>query len=142
MNKLYINKKHWSSLHHKRLAASTLALAVGVVEDKPARELIVDPVHLRANNAKQRLGVNQHLDAVLYHLLVKLSRLVHILEVICQTRAASVLNSNANKFWLGLVQQLFQVRHCCRRQLNSSLSRPQLSARGSGRLGSLGGSRC
>ena len=70
---------------------------VRILEDESLVELILQPIHLRANNAEQSLGINQNLDAILLDRLVKSTSLVHVFKMVRQTRASSVANAQA---WL------------------------------------------
>lgn len=61
--------------------------------DVPQRVLL--PVHLAADDREQCFAVYEHLDAILLYYLVKLPRLVDVLEVVRQPRAALVPHSYA-----------------------------------------------
>lgn len=56
---------------------------IRIREHKPLTQLIFHPIHLTPNNAKQRLTINQHLNAILLHRFIKFSRLIHVLQMIC-----------------------------------------------------------
>lgn len=88
------------------LAASALLRDVGVLENESPGELILNPVHLAAEDVDKSLGVDQDLDAVLLNGIIKLARLVDVFEVVCQAGAALALGSNANQLGLRRVQKL------------------------------------
>ena len=74
---------------------------VGVAEDESLAQLILVPVHLATDDAKQRLAVDQDLHTVLLHNLVELARLLDVLEVVGKARATTVLDSNSDVLGLG-----------------------------------------
>jgi hypothetical protein len=84
---------------------------IRVLEDEPRTQFILQPVHFTADNAEKRLAVDQDLYTVLLYTFVEGSRFVNVFQVICQARAASVLNSHSYKFRFGLFQEFSQMRH-------------------------------
>ena len=58
---------------------------IRVPKHEPLIQLVLHPIHLAADDAEQRLTVDQHLHAVLLHRFVERARLVHILQVVRQT---------------------------------------------------------
>lgn len=108
-------------MHHEELTD------VWVLEDEPLIKLVLDPVHLTANNTEESLAVDQHLDTVLLYCLVKSARLVHILQVIRKSRAASVLNPDTDQLWFWLIQKVTQLLYGLCRQVHGSLSWTQLA---------------
>ena len=74
---------------------------VGVAEDESLAQLVLVPVHLTTNDAKQRLAVDQDLHTVLLHNLVELARLLDVLKVVGKARATTVLDSNSDVLGLG-----------------------------------------
>lgn len=77
---------------------------VWVPEDESLVQLVLYPVHLAADYAEQCLAVYEDLDTVLFDRLVKGARLVDEFQMICQPRAASVLNANTDKLRIRLVE--------------------------------------
>lgn len=75
---------------------------IGVAENESSAQLVLMPVHFTSNDAEQSLAVDQNLHTVLLNNFIELSRLLHILEVVSKTRAATVLDTHPNKlrFWL------------------------------------------
>lgn len=76
---------------------------VGVPEHKSLIQFVFYPVHLTADDAEQSLAIDQNLHSVLFYSLIESACFIHILEVICQPRTSSVLDTNPDKlrFWQG-----------------------------------------
>ena len=128
----------------ERLSATTRVLDVGIPECEfravckevsrawpdgrdmctNAPELVLCPVHLRANNGEQGLGVYEDLDAVLLDNLVEFAGLVDVLEVVGEPRAAPVLHADADQLRVRLREQVLQVLYRDRRQRYRGLSWP------------------
>ena len=92
------------SLCFKTVAYLNLLTDIWVVKDKLLVELVLNPVHLTSDDAEKRLAINQDLDAILLYNLVELSWLVHLLEVVCQPAASTVLDADLDQLWLWLVK--------------------------------------
>lgn len=106
-------------LSQERLATSASFLDVGVVEDEFGRpaaaahisklswvqraarnsQSIILPIHLTANDAEERLAVDQNCDTILLHLFIKFARLVwrDIFKVITHSSTAFVADANADQ---------------------------------------------
>lgn len=125
-------------LNHERLAAATFFLDVGVAENESSAQLVLLPVHFAADNTEQSLAVDEDLDAVLLDYLIELSRLLHVLQVIGETRAATVLDTDSNILGLRLCHQLAKLLDGQCGQFHGGLSWPE---RPTGFRGSLGGGR-
>lgn len=110
--------------NHKRLAASTLLFNVRIAKDEATAQFVLGPVHLAADDAEERLAVDQDLDPILFHGLVKGPRFVDVFEVVRQTAAAPVLDSNPDELWIWLIQKLAEMVHRCWCQAHGSLPRP------------------
>ena len=113
---------------------------VWISEHKSLVQLILHPVHLTANDAKQRLAVNQHLHAILFDFLVKHSWLLHEFEMVGQSATATVPYTNLDQFRGWLVEQLADLLYCSWREVHSSFSGTQFwSGLGSSLLRARGG---
>ena len=97
---------------------------VGVPEMEALVELVLDPVHLGADDAEEGLTVNEDLDAVLLDLLVEGARAIDVLEVVGQAAAPAVPHPDLDQLRLRLVQQAAQLLHGRRSQLQRRLPRP------------------
>lgn len=71
---------------------------VGVLENEPCAQLVLQPVHLTTDDAEQCLAVDQYSDTVLLYALIECAGLVDVFQVVCQARASSVLNTHSHKF--------------------------------------------
>ena len=92
------------------------------MEDKLLVELILNPVHLASDDAEERLAVNQDLDTILLDHFVELSWLVDVLEVVGETTAPTVLDSDLDQLWLWLIEQVTQCLDSSWRKLDCCLS--------------------
>lgn len=98
-----------SSLNHERLAATALLLDIRIPKNKPLIQFILHPIHLAAYDAKQRFTVYKHLDSILLDRLIERTRLLHILQMVRQARAAPVLDPYPYHLRLWLVEQIAQL---------------------------------
>ena len=97
---------------------------IGVPEVEALVELVLDPVHLGADDAEECLAIDKDLDAVLLDLLVEGAGAVDVLEVVGQAAAPAVPHTDLDQLRLGLVQQRPQLLHRRRRQLQRRLPWP------------------
>ena len=74
-------------------------------EDEPRAHPILHPIHLTPHNAKQRPGIDQDFDSVLFHDLVEPIDSIEgeVREVVGESRAASVTDGDAEELWRGRV---------------------------------------
>ena len=70
---------------------------IGVPEVEALVELVLDPVHLGADDAEECLAVDKDLDAVLLDDLVEAPRLGHVFEVVRHARAALVAHADPDE---------------------------------------------
>lgn len=110
---------------------------VGVLKHKLLAQFIFRPVHFGADNAEERLAVNQDSDAVLLHHLIESARLIDIFQLVCQPTAASVPYTDLDQLWVGLVKQCAQLFHSSGCELHSCLAGTELGSGSSSRLGLL-----
>ena len=89
----------------ERLSTPTSVLDVRVFEDEPRAHPILHPIHLTPHNAKQRPGIDQDFDSVLFHDLVEPIDSIEgeVREVVGESRAASVTDGDAEELWRGRV---------------------------------------
>ncbi len=78
---------------------------VRVPEEEALVKLVLDPVHLAADDAEEGLAVDQDADAVLLDLLVERARAVDVLEVVGQPATPAVAHADLDQLGLRLVQQ-------------------------------------
>lgn len=81
----------------ERFTTSAFLGDVRIPKHELLRERVLMPVHLRPDDAKERLRVNQHLDPVLLDHLVKLPRLVNVFEVVRQAGASPIADSDPDQ---------------------------------------------
>src|SRR5690606_16153690 len=76
--------------------AAAPALLVGIAEAEAGLKLVLDPVHLRAEDEHRRFGIDEDGDALVFHHLVPLSLLVGVFERVGEARAAARPYADAN----------------------------------------------
>lgn len=86
-------------LNHEGFAATALLLYIGISEYEALIQLVLLPVHLTPNYAKQSLAVYQYLDTILLNCLVECARFVDVLQMVCKAATASVLDSDLDQLW-------------------------------------------
>ena len=96
-------------LNVERLAATALALHVGVIELEPFVEALADKIELSAIDVRQALGIDEHRDPMAFELEVFRQRLVGILELVGHARASG--RSNAEPQPDALAPLLDVARH-------------------------------
>ena len=84
-------------LGQERLSTAATLLDVWVVEDEFGAEGVLLPVHFRADDAEERLGVDDNLHAVLLDDLVEARRLVDIFQMVREPRATLVAHTDAEQ---------------------------------------------
>lgn len=114
---------------------------VGVSENESPTQLIFMPVHFTANDTEKSFAINQNLHTVLFNDFIELCRFFHVLEVIGETGATTVLHTNSNKFRFRLIHQLAKLLCGDGSQLHGSFSCPKWATgfRGSFRWSCRGG---
>src|ERR1700721_1439084 len=84
------------TLDVKRLAAAAAALLVRIAEDKAGFELFLHVIHLGAEDEHDRLGIDQHGDALVLDDLVEFALLVGVFEGVAEARAATRAYADAH----------------------------------------------
>src|SRR6185312_1690266 len=77
-------------------AAAAAALLVRIAEGEARLELVLDIVHLGADDEHRGLGVDQQGDALVLHHLVEFALFVSVFERVCQARAAAAAHADAD----------------------------------------------
>ena len=90
-------------------------------------ELVFDPVHLAADNAEESPVVDEDLDAILYHLLIKCACFLDVFQVVCKSAAAFLLDANFYEFGIRLVKKMSELQDRSWSQGHGRLSRPRSS---------------
>lgn len=96
---------------------------IRVREHESLVQLVLNPVHLTADDTEQGLAVYQDLDPVLLNRFVECTRPVHILQVVGQSTTAPVAHADLDQLWVGLVEQCVQSVHGGRCQPHGGLAR-------------------
>src|SRR5665213_330028 len=102
-------------------AAAAAAFFVGIAEGEAGLELVLDVVHLGADDEHRRLGIDQDGDALVLHDLVEFSLIVGVFERISQARAAARAHADPDaggilaalgEQRLDALGRRFRHRHC------------------------------
>lgn len=109
----YTHWRPWSlgirRLHHERLSATALFLDIRIAKLETLVEIILDPVHLAANNTEQRFAVNQNPNSILLNSLVVRPGLVHVFEMVRQPAASAIAHSNLDELRVIVLKKLAQM---------------------------------
>lgn len=107
----------WSSLTY-----------IWIPEYESLVQLILHPIHLAADNAEQRLAVNQDLDAVLFYRLIEFSRFIHVLEMIRQARTTPVLHSHSYELRFRKCEEFVEMVYCGGGERHGCLARAKFGS--------------
>src|SRR6185437_3381783 len=77
-------------------AAAAAPLLVGIAEGEARLDLVLDIVHLGADDEHRRLGIDQQGDPLVLHDLVEFAFLISIFEGVCEARAAAAAHADAD----------------------------------------------
>lgn len=82
--------------HVEGLAAAAAPFFIGIDEGEAAFELLLDEIHLRAEQEHDGLGVDQHLDSFILHHLIVFVYVIGIFDGVGQARAAARADADAD----------------------------------------------
>ena len=75
---------------------------VRVSKDETTAELILDPIHLAADDAEESFTVDENLDSILLDHLVECAGLGHVFEMIGESAATSIAHAHSDELWIRL----------------------------------------
>lgn len=90
-----------AGLDLKTLAAAARSLDVGIVENELAAQLVVDEVHLGAEQGQLGFGVDENARAVLLDHFVEAILLARVLDRVREATAAALLDADAQSDHVG-----------------------------------------
>src|SRR6185436_5844631 len=91
-----LRRHQFATSYVEGFATAAAALLVRILEHEAGLQLLLDVIHLGAEDEHRGLGVDQDRDAILLHHLVHRTLLVSELERIAEARAALGLDADAN----------------------------------------------